>query len=51
MVDYRGQEIFCQYVQPTLAVTDYRTSQTGIQPDDLRPGACPPALRLRFSRF
>lgn len=38
VVDYRGQTIYSAYVQPTNTVTDYRTSQTGITPDHLKPG-------------
>ncbi|KAI0721382.1 ribonuclease H-like domain-containing protein [Cerioporus squamosus] len=37
LVDYRGQIVFCTYVQPTNPVTDYRTSTTGIQASDLQP--------------
>lgn len=38
LVDYRGQIVFSTYVLPTNPVTDYRTSQTGIQASDLQPG-------------
>ncbi|EMD41973.1 hypothetical protein CERSUDRAFT_102358 [Gelatoporia subvermispora B] len=38
IVDYRGQEIFCTYVQPTLTVSDYRTGTTGIEAANLQPG-------------
>ncbi|KAI0801007.1 ribonuclease H-like domain-containing protein [Fomes fomentarius] len=37
LVDYRGQIVFSTYVLPTNPVTDYRTSQTGIQASDLQP--------------
>ena len=38
LVDYRGQVVFSAYVLPTNPVTDYRTSSTGIRPEDLQPG-------------
>ncbi|KAI0033419.1 ribonuclease H-like domain-containing protein [Vararia minispora EC-137] len=38
--DYRGQTILDLYVAPTMHVTDYRASITGIQPNQL---ASPPA--------
>ncbi|EJF66937.1 ribonuclease H-like domain-containing protein [Dichomitus squalens] len=38
IVDYRGHDVFSTYVLPTNPVTDYRTSTTGIQPEDLQPG-------------
>nr|VWO94213.1 Exonuclease domain-containing protein [Ganoderma boninense] len=38
LVDYRGQVVFSAYILPTNPVTDYRTSSTGIRPEDLQPG-------------
>jgi len=35
VVDYKGQILLSEYVQPTMPVTDYRTSTTGIVPADL----------------
>lgn len=31
ITDFRGQEIYHVFVQPTIAVTDYRTASTGIE--------------------
>ncbi len=47
VVDYRGQVLYDQFVQPTIAVTDYRTAQTGIVARDLAAGMFPvPRRRL-----
>ncbi|PFH50802.1 hypothetical protein AMATHDRAFT_75377 [Amanita thiersii Skay4041] len=35
VVDYRGQLVFDKFVAPTMPVTDYRTSTTGITEADL----------------
>ncbi|KII93892.1 hypothetical protein PLICRDRAFT_171594 [Plicaturopsis crispa FD-325 SS-3] len=35
VVDYRGQAVLDTYVAPTMQVTDYRTSTTGIEPSHL----------------
>ncbi|KAI0080320.1 hypothetical protein K474DRAFT_1637998 [Panus rudis PR-1116 ss-1] len=35
VVDYRGQTLYCTYVRPTMTVTDYRTSTTGISSSHL----------------
>lgn len=42
VVDYRGQVLYDTLVQPTLPVTDYRTTTTGIQPADLTPANARP---------
>ena len=36
--DFRGTSLLECYVLPTMAVTDYRTSTTGITPEHLGPG-------------
>ncbi|GLB36052.1 putative EXOIII [Lyophyllum shimeji] len=38
IVDYRGKVIFDKYVAPTMQVTDYRTSTTGITEAHLSSG-------------
>lgn len=38
VVDYRGKVIFDKYVGPTMQVTDYRTSTTGITEAHLTSG-------------
>ncbi|KAF8632570.1 hypothetical protein AX15_001780 [Amanita polypyramis BW_CC] len=35
LVDYQGHVVFDRFVTPTLPVTDYRTSATGIIEDEL----------------
>ncbi|KAM6498032.1 hypothetical protein JOM56_005980 [Amanita muscaria] len=35
LVDYQGHIVFERFVEPTMAVTDYRTSTTGIAESDL----------------
>ncbi|KAK7468815.1 hypothetical protein VKT23_003315 [Stygiomarasmius scandens] len=42
IVDFRGQTILDTYVQPTMKVTDYRTAQTGIEPQHLYGGNAAP---------
>ncbi|KAH8102556.1 hypothetical protein BXZ70DRAFT_999382 [Cristinia sonorae] len=39
VVDYRGQTLLDSYVQPTMQVSDYRTSTTGIEAGHLAPGS------------
>lgn len=38
IVDYWGETILDCFVKPTLPVSDYRTSVTGISPEDLESG-------------
>ncbi|KAG6841914.1 hypothetical protein C0991_005094 [Blastosporella zonata] len=38
VVDYRGKILFDKYVIPTVAVTDYRTTMTGITADSFTSG-------------
>lgn len=38
LVNYRGTAVLDVYVQPTMEVTDYRTSTTGIEAKHLLPG-------------
>ena len=40
IVDYRGNDIYHKFVQPTIGVivTDYRTATTGITADNLQQG-------------
>jgi len=38
LVDYRGTEVFDKYVAPTMPVTDYRTSTTGLTQERLHSG-------------
>jgi len=40
IVDYWGDTVFDFFVKPTLPVSDYRTSVTGISPEDLESGEC-----------
>lgn len=40
IVDYRGQTLLDTYVQPTMQVSDYRTSTTGIEAAHLEPSTC-----------
>lgn len=35
IVDYRGQVILDNFVQPTMPVSDYRSAVTGIEPHHL----------------
>ena len=37
-MNYRGTVVLDAYVQPTMEVTDYRTSTTGIEAKHLLPG-------------
>ncbi|KAI9512811.1 ribonuclease H-like domain-containing protein [Russula earlei] len=39
--NYRGNPLLDCYVAPTMEVSDYRTSTTGITPDNLASGASP----------
>ncbi|KAH9947154.1 hypothetical protein B0H21DRAFT_856627 [Amylocystis lapponica] len=39
IVDYRGRDVYWTFVQPTMTVSDYRTSTTGIEPANLEPSA------------
>jgi hypothetical protein len=38
IVDYQGVTLLDHFVKPTLAVSDYRTSVTGILPQHLESG-------------
>ncbi|THH33563.1 hypothetical protein EUX98_g672 [Antrodiella citrinella] len=42
VVDYRGQTLFEAYVLPTMPVSDYRTSTTGIEAEHLAPDSALP---------
>ncbi|KAJ3552256.1 hypothetical protein NM688_g4247 [Phlebia brevispora] len=42
IMDYRGNTIYGTYVQPTIPVTDYRTTTTGITAEHLAPGNATP---------
>ncbi|PAV22343.1 nucleotide-binding frt1 [Pyrrhoderma noxium] len=42
LVDYRGNIVMDYYVQPTMPVTDYRTSTTGIEAKDLNSSSALP---------
>ena len=40
VVGYWGDTLLDRFVKPTLPVSDYRTSVTGISPEDLISGEC-----------
>ena len=40
LVDFRGNIVLDTYVSPTMPVSDYRTSVTGISAEHLDPGKC-----------
>jgi len=40
IVGYWGDTLLDCFVKPTLPVSDYRTSVTGISPEDLESGEC-----------
>jgi hypothetical protein len=50
LCDYRGNPLLECYVVPTMAVTDYRTSTTGITSANLSSGRSPPQ-KMAARRF